>query len=75
MMFIIVLLLVFNDVVATVDSVAANDDVDDSDGDVVDDGNDDNNSDIINDASFSFDHNTILIFRWKLKETIKLMET
>ena len=70
MMFIIVLLLVFNDVVATVDSVAANDDVD-----VVDDGNDDNNSDIINDASFSFDHNTIIIFRWKLKETIKLMET
>ena len=67
MMFIRVLLLVFNDVVATDNSVAVDDDVDD--------GNDDNNSDIINDASLSFDHNTIIIFRWKLKETIKLMET
>lgn len=71
MMLIIVLLLIFNDIDATDDSVAANDDVDD----VVDGVNDDNNGDIINDASFSFDHNTIIIFRWKLKETIKLMET
>jgi len=74
-MLIIVLPLVFNDVVATDDSVAVDDDVDDSDDDVVDDGNDDNNSDIINDSSLRFDHNTIIIFRWKMKETIKLMAT
>ena len=70
-----ILLMIFNEVDATDDIVAANGDVDDSDDDVADDGNDDNNSDIINDASLSFDHNTIIIFRWKLKETIKLMET